>query len=121
MRKIVDSFFNDGNYFLHRDSFIQCIKPFWEYSALATDVMFANYLWLYSNNTLKVLRNSRYIHRIHARSTWLNNSEKSKSVNESIKKRFQAKLSPYSECMNQELLKKSKKWVEPTLIPLCEK
>jgi len=110
-------FFNDGNYFLHRDSYIQCIKPFWDYSVIA-DVIFANYLWLSSQNTLKVLRNSRYIHRWHSASTWLVNLQESKRVFNSTEKRLQAKLSPYKECLNNDFNKEPYTWIEPTRMPL---
>jgi glycosyltransferase involved in cell wall biosynthesis len=110
-------FFNDGNYFLHRDSYIQYIKPFWNYSVIA-DVIFANYLWLSSQNTLKVLRNASYIHRIHEKSTWLINLPESKRVFSSAEKRLQAKLSPYSECLKNDFNRELYTWIEPTRIPL---
>ena len=110
-------FFNDGNYFLHRDSYIQTVKPFWNYSVLAADVIFANYLWLSSQNTLKVLQNSRYIHRIHGNSSWLNMTA-SKRVFIAIAKRLKANLSPDSECMNYDFNKAPLKWIEPTRISL---
>ena len=113
-------FFNDGNYFLHRDSYIQYIKPFWNYLVAAEDVMFASYLWLSAKNTLKVLRNSRYIHRIHGKSTWLTNLKESMLVFNTTKKRLQAKLSPYSESLNNDFNKESHKWIEPTRISLRE-
>jgi glycosyltransferase involved in cell wall biosynthesis len=110
-------FFNDGNYFLHRDSYIQYIKPFWDYSVIA-DVIFANYLWLSSQNTLKVLRNSRYIHRWHRASTWLVNLQESKRIFNSTEKRLQSKLSPYKECLNNDFNKEPYTWIEPTRMPL---
>ena len=112
-------FFNDGNYFLHRDSFIQSIKPFWNYSVFAADVIFANYLWISSKNTLKVLRNSKYIHRIHGGSSWLNMKESERVFN-SIKKRLQAKLSPFSESLDNDFSKRPHKWIEPIRITLRE-
>jgi glycosyltransferase involved in cell wall biosynthesis len=110
-------FFNDGNYFLHRDSYIEYLKPFWNYSVIA-DVIFANYLWLSSQNTLKVLRNARYIHRIHDKSTWLTNLQESKRVFNSTEKRLQAKLSPYSESLDNDFNKEPYTWIEPTRISL---
>jgi len=110
-------FFNVGNYFLHRDSYVQYLKPFWDYSVIA-DVIFANYLWLSSQNTLKVLRNARYIHRIHDKSTWLTNLQESKRVFRSIVKRLQAKLSPYSESLNNDFNKEPYTWIEPTQMSL---
>lgn len=106
-------FFNAGNYFLHKDSYVQCLKPFWNYSVIA-DVIFANYLWLSSNNTLKVLRNSRYIHRIHRASTWLTNLQESKRVFNATEKRLQAKLSPSDGSLNNDLNIGHHKWMEPT-------
>jgi len=110
-------FFNDGNYFLHRDSYVQSLKPFWNYSVIA-DVIFANYLWLSAQNTLKVLRNARYIHRIHIKSTWLTNLKESVRVFNSTEKRLQAKLSPYSQSLNNDFNKEPHKWIEPTRFPL---
>ena len=110
-------FFNDGNYFLHRDSYFQYIKPFWNYSVFAADVIFANYLWLSSQNTLKVLQNSRYIHRIHGGSSWLNMSESERVFN-AIKKRLQAKLSPSDKSLDIDFNKRPYKWIEPKRISL---
>ena len=110
-------FFNDGNYFLHRDSYVQYLKPFWNYSVIA-DVIFANYLWLSAKNTLKVLRNARYIHRIHVKSTWLTNLKESVRVFNSTEKRLQRKVSPYSESLNNDFNKEPHKWIEPTQISL---
>jgi hypothetical protein len=114
-----EEFFNVGNYFLHRDSYIQTVKPFWNYSVFAADVIFANYLWLSAKNTLKVLRNSRYNHRIHGGSSWLNMSESERAYN-TTKKRLQAKSSPYSESLNNDFNKTPNKWIEPTRISLRE-
>ena len=113
-------FFNDGNYFLHRDSYVQYLKPFWNYSIRSNDVIFANYLWLSAKNILKVLRNSRYIHRVHRASNWLTNFNESVHVFNSTEKRLQAKLSPYSESLNNDFNKTLNKWIEPTRISLHE-
>ena len=111
-------FFNDGNYFLPREKFLGHIRPFWKYSVAASDVIFANYLWLSSNNTLTVLRDSKYIHRVHDGSTWLNNSEKSLQILKPIIKRIQDKISPYSSCTKDDLTQVSKEWIEPRSINL---
>ena len=110
-------FFNDGNYFLHRDSYIQTVKPFWNYSVFAADVIFVIYLWLSSQNTLKVLQNSRYIHRIHGGSSWLNMGESERAFN-TIMKRLQAKLSPSDKSLDIDFNKEPYKWIEPTRISL---
>jgi glycosyltransferase involved in cell wall biosynthesis len=108
-------FFNDGNYFLPRNRFLQCVKPFWTYSVSASDVIFANYLWLFANNTLTVLEDSKYLHRVHDESTWLNNSEKSLQVIQPILKRIENKVSPY-DCIDHDFGQISKEWIEPTLV-----
>ena len=114
------SFFNDGNFFLHRDSYIKYLKPFWNYLVAAEDVMFANYLWLSFNNTLKVLRDSRYIHRIHGGSAWLNTLDESMHIFNKVKRRLQNKTRPDSECLNNDLNKESRNWIDPTRISLRE-
>lgn len=111
-------FFNDGNYFLPKSKFLDCVKPFWRYYVAAADVVFANYLWLSFKNTLTVLHNSRYIHRVHEGSTWLNNRKKSFQNARLIKQRIQDKISPYSECMKNDFIQVSDKWIEPTPILL---
>jgi glycosyltransferase involved in cell wall biosynthesis len=111
-------FFNDGNYFLNRKRFLDCAKPFWNYVVAASDVIFANYLWLSSSNTLTVLRDSRYIHRVHGESTWLNSSKESTQILQPIKKRIRDKISPYSECMKDDFAQTSKEWIKPAIILL---
>ncbi|MFC1817606.1 hypothetical protein ACFL0B_00755, partial [Thermodesulfobacteriota bacterium] len=101
------------------DSYIQTVKPFWNYSVFAADVIFVIYLWLSSQNTLKVLQNSRYIHRIHGGSSWLNMSE-SKRAFDTIMNRLHAKLSPSDKSLDIDFSKQTHKWIEPTRISLHE-
>ena len=111
-----EAFFNTGNYFLPRQKFIDCIKPFWKYSVAASDVIFANYLWLSLNNTLTVLRDLRYIHRVHGKSSWINSSEKSSQVNKFLVQKIRDKVNPYSEYLRKDIEELSKEWVQPRLV-----
>ena len=117
-KKFNKTFFNDGNYFLPRERFLEHIKIFWKYSVAASDVIFANYIWLSSGNMLKVLSDAKYIHRVHGNSLWINNSEESRHVLKLIMKRIEGKISPHSECMKKDFIQVTNKWEEPTQISL---
>lgn len=107
-------FFNDGNYFLPKKNFLKCIKPFWRYEVAASDVIFANYIWLSCHKTLTVLKDSRYIHRVHRESTWLNTSKKSRKVLKPIMRRFQNKSSPHDRSMKDDFTQILRDWIEPS-------
>jgi len=112
------AFFNAGNYLLHRSSFLRSVKPSWACKVSAADVIFANYLWLSSGNTLRVLRGARYLHRVHRGSTWLKNREESKRVLEPIVKRLRTRRDPSGEGLAEDFHQYSGEWVEPARISL---
>jgi hypothetical protein len=66
----VGALWNDGNYFVHRETFTRVLKPWITASVSASDVLFANYIWLSEGNRIHFLPQTRYIHRIHDRSSW---------------------------------------------------
>ncbi|HEY9645842.1 MAG TPA: glycosyltransferase family 2 protein [Chroococcidiopsis sp.] len=115
-RTINRPFFNDGNYLLPRHTFLQCVKPYWTYDVLA-DVIFANYLWLAAGNSLTVLRDAKYIHRVHSQSTWLNNTNRSLQIVEQVLQCFRDKTDPDSQTLGDRFTQTPRSWVEPTLIP----
>jgi len=82
--KLNRPFFNDGNYFLHKDSYVARLKPGIHAQVSAADVAFANYIWLSEGGFLAVLRTSAYLHRIHPGSSWLNNAGTAMAVLDSI-------------------------------------
>jgi glycosyltransferase involved in cell wall biosynthesis len=114
-KSLNESFFNIGNYFLPRQRFLDCVKPFWQRSVAASDVIFANYLWLSSENTLTVLRDLKYIHRVHGKSSWITSSEKSLQVNDFLIQKICDKVDPYSERLREDIQELPKEWVQPEL------
>jgi hypothetical protein len=61
---------NDGNYLLHRETYLESMSPLRELRRDVADVMVVNYLWLSANKRLHVLDNASYIHRIDSTSFW---------------------------------------------------
>ena len=113
-----EKFFNDGNYFLPKYEHLEVLMPFRNYSVSASDVIFANYLWLTAGNVLKVLGNSWYIHRIHKQSTWIVNSEQSQRVVEPILRRIRGKIEADGFSMKDDFIETSNEWIEPAPIRL---
>jgi glycosyltransferase involved in cell wall biosynthesis len=111
-------FFNDGNYFLNRKEYLETLKPYWKYSVAASDVLFANYLWLSAGNRLKVLVDSWYFHRVHEHSSWKNQRGRSLQISSRIKKRIRDELPPTTECFYADFLPNDLQWVEPAAVPL---
>ncbi len=69
---------NDGNYLVHRTTYLERIAPLRHLASDVADVMVANYLWLSLGGQLKVLRGGSYHHRIDASSFWMRTAEESR-------------------------------------------
>lgn len=85
----VGALWNDGNYFVHRETFTRVLKPWIPASVSASDVLFANYVWLSEGNRLHFLPETRYIHRIHDRSSWRAKRQSSREAVGWIRERLQ--------------------------------
>lgn len=69
---------NDGNYVVHRPSYIATVGPLRDLRRDVVDVLVANYLWLSKGGKLQILPSGAYHHRIDASSFWLRTAEASR-------------------------------------------
>lgn len=67
------TFLNDGNYFFERREFLKVMKQIQKYIVHASEVAFMNYVWLKSGKKLKIVGKLYYLHRVHAKSTFVIN------------------------------------------------
>lgn len=70
--------FNDGNYLVHRDTYLENVNPLSNIKAEAADVMVVNYKSLSSGISLMTLPGTAYYHRIDPSSFWLRTKNKSR-------------------------------------------
>lgn len=119
--KFNEPFFNDGNYFVHKNTFVDTLKPYLQCNVSAADVVFANYAWLSSGNSIHVLKDSKYYHRAHAASTWLNNKTSSMQISDKILQNLKLGYSilDVQNSMLSTISKKDIDWEDnqPVLIP----
>jgi len=74
---------NDGNYLVHRDSYIRSVSAIGTVDSDVADVMLVNYHWLSQGGLLEVLPAASYFHRVHKGSFWnLTQDESRKRVAE---------------------------------------
>lgn len=69
---------NDGNYLVHRETYLQRIGPLTGMGSDVADVMVANYKWLSDGGRLQVLNRGAYHHRIDASSFWMRTADESR-------------------------------------------
>ncbi len=69
---------NDGNYLVHRDTYLRRISPLVGMGSDVADVMVANYKWLSDGGHLQVLDRGAYHHRIDASSFWMRTADESR-------------------------------------------
>lgn len=69
---------NDGNYLVHRDTYLRRISPLVGMGSDVADVMVANYKWLSDGGYLQVLDRGAYHHRIDASSFWMRTADESR-------------------------------------------
>ena len=89
---------NDGNYLVHRETYLQQISALRTLQSDVADVMLANYLWLSSGGVLKVLKNGVYHHRIDPSSFYLQTEEESRKRIMDLFSRFSCGQRWDSEC-----------------------
>lgn len=70
---------NDGNYLVHRETYLERIGPLRSLHSDVADVMVANYLWLSAGGALQVLERGAYHHRIDTSSFYLRTADASRS------------------------------------------
>ncbi len=69
---------NDGNYLVHRDTYLQRMSPLVGMGSDVADVMVANYKWLSDGGYLQVLERGVYHHRVDESSFWMRTAEESR-------------------------------------------
>lgn len=70
---------NDGNYLVHRETYLRRIAPLGDLESDVADVMVANYKWLSDGGLLSVLARGAYHHRIDASSFWMQTADESRA------------------------------------------
>lgn len=83
---------NDGNYLVHRESFIESIAPVGDVLSEAADVMVVNYRWLSRGGSLRVMPSSSYFHRVDGRSFWNRTQRESRKLVLEMFSRFERLL-----------------------------
>ncbi len=81
---------NDGNYLVHRDSYIRSVKALGVVASDVADVMLVNYHWLAQGGYLQILPGTSYFHRVDASSFWCRTEEESRRRVSEIFARFEA-------------------------------
>lgn len=69
---------NDGNYLVHRETYLRWIGPLRHLASDVADVMVANYLWLSNGGCLQVLPHGVYHHRVDSSSFWMRTADESR-------------------------------------------
>jgi len=82
---------NDGNYLVHRESFIESVAPAGNVLSEAADVMVVNYRWLSRGGSLRVLPSTSYCHRVDASSFWKRTQGESRKLVLEMLLRFENK------------------------------
>lgn len=70
--------FNDGNYLVNRQTYIEAVGSMGRIASDVADVMVVNYHWLSCGGYLEVLPGSSYLHRVDASSFWNRTADESK-------------------------------------------
>lgn len=83
---------NDGNYLVHRETYLSRIGCLRDLKSDVADVMMANYLWLSGRGTLSVLPKGAYHHRIDPSSFWMNTADESRQRVVELFARFEQDL-----------------------------
>lgn len=69
---------NDGNYLVHRETYLERITPLARMRSDVADVMAVNYSWLSQGGKLEILRRGAYHHRIDPSSFWMRTADESR-------------------------------------------
>jgi len=83
---------NDGNYLVHRESYVRSVSAIGRVASDVADVMLVNYHWLSQGGLLQILPGTTYYHRVHKGSFWnLTQDESRKRVGD-LFARFEKRL-----------------------------
>jgi glycosyltransferase involved in cell wall biosynthesis len=81
---------NDGNYLVHRDSYVRSVRRMGQIASDVADVMVVNYHWLSQGGCLRILPGTSYFHRVDASSFWCRTEEESRRRVAELFTRFEA-------------------------------
>lgn len=81
---------NDGNYLVHRESYVRSVSGIGGIASDVADVMLVNYRWLSHGGFLEVLKGPSYFHRVHEGSFWNLTQEDSRRRVAELFARFEA-------------------------------
>lgn len=113
---INSTFFNDGNNFFNRDEFVKRTKPLWKCHVRCCS-FFSGFLWLSGKgNKYKLLRDAKYIHRIHGGSNWANHSDESKKMEKLLRKCL--KENKKADYLKENVKVKDIEWIDPYHVEL---
>ena len=80
---------NDGNYLVHRESYIRAAGDLGVVASDVADVMVVNYHWLSQGGCLRILPGTSYFHRVDASRFWCRTEEESRRRVAEIFARFE--------------------------------
>ena len=80
---------NDGNYLVHRDSYLRSVGGIGPIRSDVADVMVVNYHWLSKGGRLAILPGTSYFHRVDATSFWCRTEAESRRRVADIFARFE--------------------------------
>lgn len=83
---------NDGNYLVHRESYIRSVGAIGRVASDVADVMLVNYHWLSQGGFLEVLPATSYYHRVHKGSFWNLTQDESRKRVVDLFARFEKRL-----------------------------
>ena len=83
---------NDGNYLVHRESYVRSVGAMGSVASDVADVMLVNYHWLSQGGLLQILPGTTYYHRVHKGSFWNLTQEESRKRVVDLFVRFERRL-----------------------------
>jgi len=83
---------NDGNYLVHRDSYVRSVTAIGKVASDVADVMLVNYHWLSQGGLLQILPGTTYYHRVHKGSFWNLTQDESRKRVVDLFARFERRL-----------------------------
>ena len=83
---------NDGNYLVHRETYVRSVSAIGRIASDVADVMLVNYHWLSHGGHIEVLPATAYYHRVHEGSFWNTTQNESRKRVVELFSRFENRL-----------------------------
>lgn len=96
---------NDGNYLVHRETYVRSVSAIGRVASDVADVMLVNYHWLSQGGLLAVLPSTSYYHRVHKGSFWNLTQDESRKRVADLFSRFERRLKwddEFASSLNQK-------------------